>query len=144
MYAETEQKIIDRLASKLGPTVHVGPMRQLELASEYQQKAPAVWVIYDGYTVASTIESVPSIAQLVQSWIVVVAAKSARGNGGEQDARDRADVLADAVLKALLGYHLGGGKYLRVSEAPGPEYAAGYCHVPLAFTNAATFKGDPI
>jgi hypothetical protein len=37
----------------------------------------------------------------------------------------------------------GGGKYLRLSEAPGPEYDAGYCHLPLAFSNAATFKGTP-
>jgi len=143
MYAEIEQKIIDRLAAKMGPDVHVGPMRDQQLVPQYQQKAPAVWVIYDGYTVASTIDNVPNIAQLVQSWIVVVSAKSARGNGGEQEARDIADAMVDKVLGALLGFHLGSGKYLRVSEAPGPEYAAGYCDVPLLFTNAATFRGDP-
>lgn len=143
MYADIEQKIIDRLTEKMGPEVHVGPMRDQQLTQQFQHKAPAVWVIYDGYTVASTIENAPQIAQLVQSWIVVISAKSARGNGGEQEARDIADGMSRKVLGALLGFHLGSGKYLRVSDAPGPEYAAGYCDLPLLFTNASTFRGDP-
>jgi hypothetical protein len=110
---------------------------------ELRQKAPAVWVIYDGHRVGDTVRNVPNIAQIVQDWFVVVTTRSARGAGKVEQARDEADALCDGVIQALLGFHLGGGKYLRVEEAPGPEYDAGYCMVPLAFSNAATFIGTP-
>ena len=142
MFADTEQKIIDRLKAKLPPEVHVAPMRELERVPEMRKKAPAVWVIHDGYTVGAVIPP-GTVQQIRQEWFVVVAAKSARGNGDTDAARDQAGEIAEQVLAALLGFHLGGGKYLQLGDAPGPEYDAGYCHVPLAFSNAATFKGQP-
>lgn len=142
MFADTEQKIIDRLKAKLPPEVHVAPMREIERVPEMRKKAPAVWVIHDGYTVGQVIPP-GTVQQIRQEWFVVVAAKSARGNGDTDAARDQAGEIAEQVLAALLGFHLGGGKYLQLGDAPGPEYDAGYCHVPLAFTNAATFKGQP-
>lgn len=142
MFADTEQKIIDRLRAKLPPDVTVEPLRELERVPQMRQKAPAAWVIYDGYDVGSAVPP-GGVQQITQDWYVVVAAKSARGNGDVNAARDEAGALADAVLKALLGYHLGGGRYLQLRPAAGPEYDAGYCHLPLAFSNAATFKGEP-
>jgi hypothetical protein len=143
MFADTEQKILDRLTAKLPPGTTVLPLRELERVPEYRQKTPAVFVIYDGYSVGQAIANVPAIQQIVQDWYVVCAAKSARGNGETSAARDAASELAGQVLAALLGFDLGGGRYLRLSDAPGPEYDGGYCHVPLAFSNAATFKGQP-
>lgn len=142
MFAEVEQKILERLRERL-PGITVEPLRELERVPEMRQKAPAVWVIYDGFTVGNSSPNVPGVQQIVQEWYVVVAAKSARGNGDTTAASDQASELCGQVLAALLGYHLGGGRYLRLSDAPGPEYDAGYCHVPLAFSNAATFKGSP-
>jgi phage gp37-like protein len=141
MFASTEQVIIDRLREKL-PDVTVEPLRELERVPELRQKAPAVFVIYDGYGVGEFVAN-GSIQKVTQDWFVVVAAKSAKGNGKENTARDQAAELCESVLSALLGFHLGGGRYLRLADAPGPEYDAGYCHVPLAFTCAATFKGQP-
>lgn len=141
MFATTEQQILDRLREKL-PGVTVEPLRELERVPELRQKAPAVFVIYDGFRVGDSTAS-GAIQQITQDWFVVCAAKSARGNGDTNAARDMAADLADKVLAALLGYHLGGGKYLRLQEAPGPEYDGGYCHLPLAFSSAATFKGQP-
>jgi hypothetical protein len=70
--------------------------------------------------------------------------RTGSGGAGESNvARDQAGAIAEQVLSALLGYHLGGGRYLRLADSPGPEYDAGYCHLPLAFSNAATFKGQP-
>lgn len=142
MFAANESAIIARLQAVLGPTVHVGALRDLERVKELRQKAPACWVIYDGYNPG---EYVPpgTIQQVVQDWFVVVATRSARGNGEVDDARDQNSALCDQVLGALLGYHLGGGKYLRLAPAPGPEYDAGYVHTPLAFQSSATFKGQP-
>lgn len=141
MFQAVEQIIIDRLRAKL-PDVTVEPLRELERVPELRQKAPAVFVIYDGYTVGQSLGPTGAIQQITQDWYVVVATKSAKGNGNVNAARDQAGEICEQVLDALLGFHLGGGRYLRLSDAPGPEYDAGYCHVPLAFSNAATFKGQ--
>lgn len=143
MYAAAEQAIIERLKDRMPAGVHVAALRDLEEVPELRQKAPAVWVIYDGFRVGRRIESTPGVVQIVQDWFVVVAAKSARNAGGVEGARDQASALCEQALAALLGFHLGGGRYLQLEEAPGPEYDAGYCHVPLAFSNAATFRGTP-
>jgi phage gp37-like protein len=143
MYAEIEQAIVDRLVARMPQGTHVGVLRDVATVPELRQKAPAVWVVYDGYRVGDRLPAQSGVCQVVQEWFVVVAAKSARGQGGVDEARDAAGALCEQVLQALLGFHLGGGRYLRLEEAPGPEYDAGYCHVPLAFSNAATFKGTP-
>jgi hypothetical protein len=142
MFNDVEQTILERLRDKL-PGVTVEPLRELERVPELRQKAPAVFVIYDGYTVGQSVTQTGSIQQITQEWYVVIATKSARGNGDVNSARDQAGQMTEQVLAALLGFHLGGGRYLRLSDAPGPEYDAGYVHVPLAFSNAATFKGQP-
>lgn len=144
MFATQEQKILDRLREKLGPDVHVGPVRDLERVAEMRQKAPAAWVIYDGFRVGPTSgQAAAGVQMLIPDWFVVLTAKSSRGNGDSMDARDQASALAQATIEALLGFPVGPGQYLRVGESPGPEYDAGYCHVPLAFTATATFKGKP-
>jgi len=142
MFADIEQIIIERLVAKLPAGTTVEPIRELERVPELRQKAPAVFVIYDGYNVGP-YHGAGQVQQITQDWYVVVATKSARGNGGSNAARDGASELCGKVLEALLGFHLGGGKYLHLSDAPGPEYDAGFCHVPLAFSNAATFRGLP-
>lgn len=141
MFADIESKIINRLRDKLGGAVTVEPLREIERVPELRQKAPAAWVIYDGYRHGDSIPNVPAVQQIVLEWFVVVAAKSARGNGDVDGARDIAGELAAKVIDALLGFDVGAGKRLRLADAPGPEYDAGYCHLPLAFTCAATFKG---
>jgi phage gp37-like protein len=143
MFADIETAIVDRLKAKLPAGVHVGTLDELEEVKDMRQKAPAAWVIYDGHRIGARVDNVPAVAQVVQEWFVVVTAKSARGAGRAKEAKAQASSLSTAVLGALLGFHLGGGKYLRVEEAPGPEYDGGYCHVPLAFSNAATFKAQP-
>lgn len=143
MFADTEEKILARLRERMPDGTTVEPLRELERVPQLRQRAPAVWVIYDGFSPTTERIANGQIQQVRQDWFVVVAAKSARGNGDVADARDQAAQLCEAVLAALLGFHLGGGKYLQLGEAPGPEYDGGYCHVPLAFSNSATFKGQP-
>ncbi len=141
MFAEIEEQIIARLREKLGPTVTVEPQRELERVPQLRQKAPAAFVVYDGYQLGQSVPGDPGVQQVVLEWWVVVAARSARGAGESNDARDEAGALSLLVAEALLGFHVGGGKYLRLAPAPGPEYDAGYCHIPIAFTCAATLKG---
>lgn len=144
MFAAQEKRILARLREKLGPDVHVGTLRDLERVAELRQKAPAAWVIYDGFRVGPTDgHPAAGVQMLLPDWFVVLTAKSARGNGDSDDARDQASAIAETTIEALLGFAIGPGQYLRVGESPGPEYDAGYCHVPLAFTATATFKGKP-
>lgn len=147
-FAEVEQAIVNRLIARMPAGTTVLPMRELERVPEYRQKAPAVFVIFDGYSVGEAIVPTGQIQRVTMEWYVVAVAKSAKGNGNTDAARDAASALCEQVLQALLGYDVGkdageGGKFLRLSDAPGPEYDGGYCHVPLAFTNPATFKGQP-
>lgn len=142
MWDDIEGAILARLRDRLGPDVHVGPLAELEQVPAMRQRAPAVWVLYDGYTPGSDVGN-GAIQRVTQDWLVVVATKSAAGAGKVDAARAAASTLAEQVLGALLGHPLPGGRFLRLSPAPGPEYDAGYCHVPLAFNCAATFRGTP-
>jgi hypothetical protein len=143
MFATDEATILARLQAKVPAGTFVATLDDLERVPELRQKAPAVWVIYDGYSIAEKMPAPMGVARIRQDWYVVVATKSARGAGSTEVAKSAASALATTVIEALLGFHLGGGKYLQVEEAPGPEYDGGYCHVPLAFSSAATFKGQP-
>jgi hypothetical protein len=142
MFAEIEQTIVERLRAKLPSTVHVDTESELSRVAELRQKAPAVWLIYDGFRLGDKIAPTGQVQQIVMEWFVVIAAKSAKGNGNPNAARDEASAMCVSVLEALLGFHLGRGQYLHLADAPGPTYDGGYCHVPLAFTNSATFKGQ--
>jgi len=143
MFDEQETKILARLQAKLGGAVTVDTLRELERVPENVNKAPAAWLVYNGFRPGVEIPNAsPGVQQLVHEWIVVVVARSARGNGDSNDARDMAASIALKVIQALLGFDVGGGKRLRLAETGGPEYDAGYCELPLAFSCAMTVKGD--
>lgn len=140
MWASSEAAIIARLRARLPADVHVGSMDDTNAVSEMRQRAPAVWVIYDGIRPGESANNSKS-QQVIQEWYAVVTTRSAKGNGSNSTARDAASALCEQVIVSLIGHHIGGGKYLRLGESPGPEYDAGYCIVPIAFTCAAIFYG---
>jgi phage gp37-like protein len=142
MFAVVEAQIIARLVERVPAGTFVGTLDDLERVPELRQKAPAVWVIYDGYSIAERLTAAAGVVLIRQDWYVVVASKSARGAGATETAKTASSELAQTVIEALLGFNLGGGKYLQMEQAPGPEYDGGYCHVPLAFSSAATFKAQ--
>lgn len=142
MFASVEAKIIARLQAGMPNDVRVLKHSEIDEARDVRQLAPFVGVVYDGYTPAAAIANVPQIQQVSQEWYVVVAAKSAKGRGKDIAARDKAGEMAEQVLQLLLGLDVGRGAYLRLREAPGPEYQDGYCYLPIGFTSAATFKGS--
>lgn len=140
MFEAIEQAIVSRLQSKLGQGVGVHTEHDIARVPELRQRAPAVFVIYDGYSVVEDGAN-GRVAQIEQQWLVVCAALRATGRGDPIDARNDAGAIAGDVLAALLGYHLGGGRYIHIADAPGPEYEGGFCYLPLAFTIRATFRG---
>jgi hypothetical protein len=148
MFAEIEARIVARLREAMPAEVHVGTLAELEDVKDMRQRAPAAWVIYDGFGIAQRQPGTGRIVAVRQDWFVVLAAKSAKGAGATDNARAAASELSALAFTALIGLDLGAdpaapsGRYLQAEDAPGPEYDAGYCHVPLAFSNAATFKAS--
>lgn len=142
MFANIEQKIVDRLTAGMPDGVRILKQSEMDEARDLRQMAPFVAVVYDGFSPGQTIAN-GMVQQVNQDWYIVVGTKSARGRGENTAARDQAGQYAEQVLSLLLGLNLGGGAYLRLRESPGPEYEEGYCYLPIGFTSAATFKGNP-
>lgn len=141
MFEPIEALIVERLKAKV-PGVTVATLDDVTRVPELRQKAPLVAVIYDGYE-ARQDQANGMIAEIEQTWLVVCAAKTARGAGLPMDARNEAGGIAQLVLRALLGFRVGPARFVRLSEAPGPEYDGGFCYLPLSFSVRATLKGDP-
>lgn len=141
MFEPIEALIVERLRQKM-PGVTVVTLDDVTRVPELRQKAPLVAVIYDGYEVRED-QANGMIVNVEQTWLVVTAAKTARGAGLPIDARNEAGGLGQDVMRALLGFRVGPARHLRLAEAPGPEYDGGFCYMPLAFSVRATFKGDP-
>lgn len=140
MFQETENAIIDRLRATLPAAVQVHTFAELARVPEYRNKAPAVFVVYDGFNVADSPPNVPTLQQIEMRFTVVVTAKSAAGNGGGTAARDEAGDLTKTVIESLIGLRTDGGRYLRLSPAPGAEYDAGYSYTPVGFVCLKSFK----
>lgn len=142
MFEVIEQKIVERLKAKMPAEVHVATEQEVATIGGLRNKAPAVWVIYDGYSLGDKITT-GVVQQVRLEWLVLVTTKSAKGSGSSQAARNEAGEIAQQVLSALLGFDTtGSGKYLHLADAPGPTYDPGYCRLPLAFFCSATLKGQ--
>lgn len=144
MFPAIEDAVVTRLRAKLGPDVQVITDGDAQNPT-FKQHAPSVAVVYDGFALGDSVgpgQSLP-VQQVYLEWFTVITTKSSRGNGDPTEARNEAASIAVQVLEALLGFHVGGGKYFRLHETPGPSYSAGSCMLPLAWRCAATFKGQP-
>lgn len=143
MYIDHETKIIARLKAKFAADkIPVYPVAELERVPELRQKAPAVFVVYDGLTPGDEVGN-GSVQTVTHEWYVVVMTRNAKGAGDPQEARMQAGAICQKALEALLGHHLGNGAYMRLAAGPGPQYDGGMAYMPLAFTTRASYRGDP-
>lgn len=142
MFPAIEDAVVARLRAKLGPEIQVHTESD-QADPAFRQQAPSVAVVYDGFVLGDSIGPTGIVQQLQLDWLTVINTRSARGRGKNTEARDEAAALAVQVMEALLGFHVGAGKYFRLQETPGPTYDAGHCLLPLAWRCAATFKGTP-
>jgi hypothetical protein len=141
MYQQIMDGMVARLQEKLPAGVTVTTHDELATVIELRQKAPAAFVIYDGYQVGG--EGHPAgPTQLQLQYTVVVATKNATDRGRTQSARREADELSLQVIAALLGQSFIGGTYVRVFAAPGPQYEGGFVYLPIGFVVAVTFRPD--
>lgn len=143
MFVAIQQKIVDRLTARFPDSIKVASLADLSRVPELRNKAPAVFVVYEGYEVASAIPNAPHIQQVTQSWVVLCVAKNAKGGGENSAAQEDVGYMSETVLEALPGFTVAPGVRLTLSGAPGPEYDAGFCYLPIGFSCRSTFKGDP-
>ena len=144
MFSGYETAIIERLRARLDSSIKVLSLSELARVPELRQKAPAVFVVFEGYSPADSTPNIPHIQQVEQRWSVVVAAKNATGGGETNAAKADASDIATNVLTALLGFSVAPGVRLKLTAAPGPEYEGGFAYLPIGFSCRATFKGDPV
>ncbi|WP_430434807.1 phage tail terminator protein [Methyloversatilis sp.] len=143
MFADHQRAIAARLKSKMPEGVAVIELDEAQRVPELRQMAPAVFIAYDGLAPVSEAGQNGRIVQVRHEWLIVCTAQSAAGAGDNYEAKVEAGRIAERVISALAGHHLGEGKYLHLSESPGPEVESGYCWLPLAFHHLATMRGDP-
>ncbi len=112
----------------------VGTRKDLAATAEEMQMAPAVYVVYDGYTVlsASSFEAV-----LAHRWLVVIAVASAAQTREAAPLNTEAGPYVWDVVSALHGVTpAGASSPLVPATPPRPYYSdAKFAYYPVAFTN---------
>jgi phage gp37-like protein len=141
MFRDIESAIVDRLKSKMPAGVQVVTFADLARVPDYRNKSPAVFVVYDGFApVATPGPTIPQVQSIDVKFVIVVTTKNAAGNGIGTAARDESAVLEQTAVEALIGLHVGGGKYLRLSGGQAAEYDAGYSYTPIGIACQRTIK----
>lgn len=138
-----EGLLIERLKSAVPEFRAVPGMADLAAMQESSQITPAAHVIYWGDTVPSGNSAGQGSAQMVaQTWMVVVAVRSARDTRGGSGAREEAGTLMSDVIQALSGWMPGPGYLpMRRVNAPRPGFSAGFGYFPLAFETRFVTNG---
>lgn len=138
-----EALLIERIKSAVPEFRDVFGMADLAAMQESSQVTPAAHVIYQGDAIPSSNSAGQGTAQVVlQTWLVVVAVRSARDTRGGAGSREEAGPLIAAVIKALSGWQPAPEfRPLGRVNAPRPGFNAGFAYFPLAFEARFITKG---
>lgn len=138
-----EGLLIERLKSAVPEFRGVLGMADLAAMQESSQVTPSAHVIYQGDTVPSGNSAGQGSAQVVvQTWLVVVAVRSARDTRGGSGAREEAGALMTRVIQALSGWMPGPEfRPMQRVNAPRPGFNAGFGYFPLAFETRFVTNG---
>lgn len=144
MFTDMQQKMYERLQTKLDPRIAVMQGADLERAKEVMpQKAPAVLLVYGGYSTGQEQRD-GQVQQVQHNWAVLVATASSKGNGDPSAAQVEAAIIGWAVMQALLGLQVGPAQRLKLQPAPGAEFDGGICYLPHAFFALETIKSSDL
>ena len=132
-----EPLLVARLQAALPASVMVLTVADLKSATDGTRPAPAVDVIYGGYTVD---EDKGGMLTLTLKWLTVAAVRNLVNVRDGAGARDEAGALIHAIVQALHRWKpdLAGYGKLKLTIPPQPQYAAGTLHFPLAWTVTLT------
>lgn len=135
LFFDLEPEIVARLRETLPAGVPVLTAEELDGVQEKSQPAPAVHVIYDGYSVT---QAQRTAAVTRQRWLVVVVVKHAGAAAkAAAETKQRAAPLVLAVIDALLGFRPDtrpGSQCLALATPPRPAPRAPFFYFPSLFT----------
>lgn len=133
-----ETAIVDRIkaAAQSGPGAWARAVEtrdKLATVAEEMQTVPAVYVVYDGYTV---LEADEQRALLSHRWLVIVVVGNATQGRESSPRNQEAGPYVAAVLAALHGYRPPGSTTALVAATPPRPYysEAKFAYFPVAFT----------
>lgn len=144
----TQRLVTDREAAGLPRlALEVYSHRDYALLPEDGLICPSVAVVYGGYspiqTPGQTIKTA-AIQQIGFQFLTVINVSSAADTHTGEGVQEEVSPLFDACLEALLGFVPAKGfSGLKLDPAPGAAVTeAGFGYYPLAFTTAATYRGN--
>lgn len=140
--------IVERLVQQFGvlPTpVCVGTAIDAGAVLDAPQTDPTAWVVFEGYAPTEEIAQ-GAIQQIAQRWHVILKMRRVSGVAVTPGApiADELGPVIDAVHAALCGWRPATGfDALRLDEATGATFSAGYVYYQIAFTTRTTVRGTP-
>lgn len=136
-----ETPLVERLSEVPG-LLGVYPMSDLDDVEQAGKPAPCVFVVYDGYQVVEAHRSRRAV-RLETRWLVILAVKHAGRTHSGGPARAVAALLAEKLLKSLLGW-TPPAKFTPISLAspPPPVFLSGTLFYPLAMTTQQVIEPD--
>lgn len=136
-FLDAETDIITALKAALPSKVHVLGSDDLAGVSQGNQPTPAVHVLYRSYSVD---DQNPAFANIVQTWLTVVAVRNVTDLRHGSSARREVSALIDSVFATLFNAEIQGAR-MALASAPAHGYNAGHAYFPLAWTLPITLSG---
>lgn len=134
-----EAQIVARLEERMPEEVKVLTAPDLEGVVASRQHAPAVHVVYRGYSVA---EENPGFAKLTLTWFTVVCVRNVRNVRQGGATRHEAGELLSQVMAALQRWRPEGGKPMRLVNAVPPGYLDGFGYFPIGWETTHTIRSE--
>lgn len=129
-----QQKIQDRLRASLdlAGQQSVRVLSAPDLSDIATLPVPCVIVIFDGYSIAESA-SMGKSARINQTWLAVVAVRSASNIKAGDASRAQAGDIADTVLSSVMGFTAAGcSKPMSLTNPPKAAYEDGFFYLPVA------------
>lgn len=131
MLLSIEPLLVARIESALDvPGLKVLTPADLAGVTTLAQHAPAVHVVYDGFSVRED----KGLVEITERWLTVVAVRNVKSARSGEDARQDAGPIMDALFFALLGWQPAGVRPLEAVTPPRPGFNAGFGYFPLAWS----------
>ena len=140
-FLAAEGAIVERLREQCPEARAVSTAADMQAIEQRQQTTPALYVLYDGYEPEQAVGR-GRVQRVTQRWLVVAAVRNVAAPHRGDAARDAAGPLLTHTLEALQGWTPARGySPLRLQDAPGAQWMAGFAYFPTAWTTELTTRG---
>ena len=138
---QIKTRLRTKLDSALMQNVRVGSAPELS-SIDGTHPAPAVFVIFDGYSIAEN-NSIGTFARIKQTWLAVVAVRSVANIKAGEASREQAGDIASVVLASLMGWKPDGcASPMMLTNPPGANYEDGFFYLPIGIDAEIILKNS--